>query len=339
MGFSDWTYGPEAETAPKNYELMYRHSDIVCFQFNDGIPWPEAYAGEPYAPELEQTIARRLEYLPQGHKVYLEIAALNMMRNGIAGYRGLQGSMPLPPPWDTYAFDDEPVVTAYSNFCIDVINRFQPDFVNYSLEGTGFLLSNPDRGEEYAAFHKQVYQRIKAAHRNVPLCVSAPMPDPDSPRARRVREGLALLLPYMDFLAGSCYPFAFWRRPDAGNPSNLSETWFSQLVDMAGGKPVAMGETNWIAEDLVIPAFKFNIAANPVFQNEYLSMLLDEADKANALFVIWWSVADFDRLWETFSEDVKDVGRVWRDTGLYNEDLEPRPALDTWDQWLARKVE
>jgi len=98
---------------------------------------------------------------------------------------------------------------------------------------------------------------------------------------------------------------------------------------------VAITETGWIAENLVIPAFGVDVPSSEAFQQAYASHLLSEADALNAEFVIWWTVVDFDALWNgVLLQD--PVASIWRDIGLYDEGLQARPALGEWQSWLAR---
>jgi hypothetical protein len=339
MGHTDWNYGPSDSTYRDAFARVLGNSDIICMQFNDGIPWPEAYAGEPYPKALQDIINNRKELLPEGHKVYLEIASLNMGRNDFAGYRGESGHMPMPAPWDTYAIDAEEMITAYANFCIDMIDEFDPAYVCYGLESTDLIHSQPDQWKAYARFHKGVYDRIKTEHPDVPLSISMPLKHPAGEQAKALQEGIVDLLPAIDYLAGSIYAFVFFGHENAGDPANLPEGWFQQLIEAAHGKPIAIGETNWIAEDLVVDTWDINVESNPEWQQEYLELLLDKCQEHEALHLIWWSIADFDRAWQAMPDEVKDLGKIWRDTGLLDGDLEPRPAMDTWKRYLALPVE
>ena len=68
--------------------------------------------------------------------------------------------------------------------------------------------------------------------------------------------------------------------------------------------------------------------------------MLQEADELDAQFVIWFVVADYDELWGVLKWMVmfNPLMRAWKDTGLYDGDLNPRPALQVWDDWLAKPV-
>ncbi|MCG8533746.1 MAG: hypothetical protein MI808_01475, partial [Pseudomonadales bacterium] len=69
----------------------------------------------------------------------------------------------------------------------------------------------------------------------------------------------------------------------------------------------------------------------------YLQILFAEADRLNMQFIIWFSIVDYDALWSgVLGQD--DVARIWRDTGLYDENLNARPALTSWQQQLDIKL-
>ena len=53
-------------------------------------------------------------------------------------------------------------------------------------------------------------------------------------------------------------------------------------------------------------------------------------------FVIWWSLIDFQALWSgALGGD--ELAAIWRDTGLYDEQLQARPGLEVWQQYLQRE--
>jgi len=117
----------------------------------------------------------------------------------------------------------------------------------------------------------------------------------------------------------------------------LLAAWLSQAQDYAPGLPIAIAETGWIAEDLVIPAYSLNIAGSAAWQAEYVQKLLAEADRLDAVFVTWFAMVDYDTLWvDSLGQD--PLAQIWRDTGLYDEALHARTAVAAWDGWLARPI-
>jgi len=338
MGFSDWDFGTTEEHKMKTYELIGKHSDFICLQFMDGVPWPEAYAGEHFGKALQKVIDDRLAALKEDRKVYLEVSLLNMNRTGLAGYIGEEGGMGRPAPWDNYDLEDEQVSTAYANYCNRLIEAFKPDYLNYVLEGADYRMDDPEARQKYLDFLDTVYHRIKEKHPEVPLGISATIHDPERAATQEYKDGIAKLLPYVDWLGASFYPFAFYRRDDAGNPNTLPKPSIGLIESIAQGKPVAFTETNWPAEDLIVEGFDLNVESSAEWQKDYARDLLQAAHEVDALFVVWWAIADWHLKWESFPDDVKDIGKIWRDTGLLDQNLNPRPALEVWDRWLALPV-
>ncbi len=100
---------------------------------------------------------------------------------------------------------------------------------------------------------------------------------------------------------------------------------------------MAIAETGWIAEDLVIPEFSVNVPSDSDKQAAYVRALLDEVDAIDGRFIVWFSLVDFDALWAGALGE-NPIGKIWRDTGLIDGDLDPRPALSIWRDYLARPL-
>jgi len=125
----------------------------------------------------------------------------------------------------------------------------------------------------------------------------------------------------------------FYGHANAGDPDNLPDNWLSQIQGLIPDKPVIIAETAWPAEDLIIDVWGITTRSSPEFQRRYVERLLESADDLNAVLVTWWCAVDFDQLWRTaLNSDL--LASIWRDTGFLDQDLNPRPALETWDQWL-----
>ena len=66
-------------------------------------------------------------------------------------------------------------------------------------------------------------------------------------------------------------------------------------------------------------------------------VLLHEAAELDARLVTWWCVVDFDDLWQR-ALNSDPLASIWRDTGFYDSDLNPRLALEIWTSWLKRAL-
>jgi hypothetical protein len=116
----------------------------------------------------------------------------------------------------------------------------------------------------------------------------------------------------------------------------MPSDWLSQISTLAENKPLAITETVWIAEDLAISEYGYFEQSGSSKQSNYVSEVLASALDLSLEFVIWFTIADYDALWNgVLGQD--DLSKLWKDTGLYDEDLNPRPALDVWNDYLLRE--
>lgn len=335
MGFTPFPYAATAEAIDDVYAKLQANGDVIAHHLDGGVPWPEALAGTPYDLAVEAELADRLARTGPGDVVYLAITPMNSKRSGLADYWGASQGLPRPGEWAARDFDTPEVIQAFVGYALDLIDRFGPMWFNYGIEISELAISDPDAMDRLVTFASQVYPQIKAAHPELPTFVSVAFKGPGSPQAAEIRDAFARLLPYSDYVGVSVYPFVFFGHPNAGDPANLPADWLRQARDLAPDKPLVVAETAWIAEPLLIPEFGVNTAADAQDQNDYVERLLSEADALGAELVIWFFTVDFDSLWEgLLGRD--PVARIWRDTGLWDETLAPRPALSTWQAWLDR---
>jgi hypothetical protein len=80
------------------------------------------------------------------------------------------------------------------------------------------------------------------------------------------------------------------------------------------------------------------IESDPSKQQKYIKELLSVCEKFKAVFVINFVVRDYDQLWVQIGSPT-DINIAWRDSGFYDENGIPRPALNTWKDFLARKYQ
>ena len=339
MGFTPWPYDFTVEAVLDTYAKANAHGDLIAHHLDNGIPWEEALTNQPYHPKVEEELAFKLEKTGSDKKVYLAINSLNLDRNGLAPYWAANDNSPLPEPWASRSFSDPEVAQAYINYALDLIDRFNPTWFNYGIEANELILNKPEAFDGYVTFASAVYQAIRAAHPDLKILISSTLKHPDSHETMTVINTLPAILPYVDMIGISTYPYVFYGHPNAGDPANLPQDWLSQAQLLAGGKPLALAETGWPAQDLVIPAFSIDTESTADFQKSYTEVLFEEAQNLNLEFIVWYSAVDFDALWNALPTDsdaslyIKALAHIWRDTGLWGEDLKARPALSVWDSW------
>lgn len=338
LGFTPWPYDATVTAVNFVYSEVALRGDFIAHHLDGGIPWAEALNGTPYSAELEAEISARLTNTPPNMRTYLALSPLNGLRDGLADYWGTAPNQPLPSPWDTLALDDPDVITAYTSFAADLIRRFSPDYFNLGIEVSELALNDIAAYDELVSFTAAVSGSLRAQFPNVQLMASVALKSPGSSAAATIRAALPRLIQYIDVVGISVYPYVFFDHPDRGDPANLPADWLSQITQVAGGRPVAIAETGWPAETLTIPAFGVDIASDAAKQDAFLDALFTAANALDARFIVWFSLVDYDALWNGVLQQ-DPVAQIWRDIGLYDENLNPRPALDRWMENLASPLE
>jgi hypothetical protein len=331
LGFTDFPHAFSVEAVEHAWAVIRRDGDLAVLHFDDGVPWDEARTGQPYAAGYQADLDRKARALPRGHVVYVAVTPIAFERDRLAPHRGEQGNQPLAGPWQRRRFDDPEVVAAFSAHCERMLALFRPDYFAYAVEANMLASLAPRSWPAFVDFARQVYTRLKAAHPTLPVLLTLQAdffhaaPGPQA-------EAIAQVLPYTDLLAVSTYPFT--QEPD---PGRLRPDHFSALAALAPGKPFAVAETTWPAEDVTAP-YPRPIPASEARQAAYAERLLREADRLSAAFVNWFITRDYDDLWRTHLDRLPNASllRLWKDTGLYAGDGRPRRALEVWRGALAR---
>ena len=338
LGFTPWPYDATPTAINFVYSEAAQRGDFIAHHLDAGIPWEEALNGAAYAAGVETEIGARLANTPADMRTYLAVSPLNGARDGLAEYWGSAANQPLPSPWDTLGLDDPDVIAAYTNFAADLIQRFDPDYFNLGIEVSELAVNDPAEFDRLVVFTEAVSNSLRAQFPDLQLMISVALKSPASNAAATILAEVPRLVPYVDVVGISVYPYIFFDHADRGDPANLPADWLVQIAAIAGSKAIAIAETGWAAEDVNIPAFGVDIVSSADLQNAYMNTLFDAAELLDAQFIVWFALVDYDALWNgPLQQD--PVARIWRDIGLYDENLNPRPALDTWQSKLAEPLQ
>lgn len=331
MGLSDFPHAFSLDALTFAAEAIRRDADLAMLHFDDGVPWEEAAAGEPYPAAYQAELERKARAQPPGHVRYLAVTPLNFVRDGLAPRRGPGGSEPLRAPWTGRAFDEPATIEAYAAHCERMIALFAPDHFVYGVEVNMLAKNRPEEWPRLVRLLSAVYARVKARHPALTVSLTFQVEflraDPEV-QERLVRE----VLPLSDMIGASSYAYSI--TPD---PRRLGADYFDRLAGLTGGKRFFVGETGWPAEPVTRP-YPAYVPASEGDQRVYVEWLLEQGERHRAVLVNWILARDYDVLWESHLARAPDapVLRLFRDLGLYRGDGTPRPALDAWRAWLAR---
>jgi hypothetical protein len=337
MGFTPFPYDISIPAQEYVYNQIDQNADIINHHFDSGVPWPEALGGDPFHQQVTDDWNYRKSKTNPNHQIYLSVTPINFSRNGLAPYRGAEDNMALPAPWDTYKFNDEHVKTAYLNYCKRIVDFFEPDYFNMAIEANLLYVINASAWTEYMELHEYIYTELKSEYPELPIFCSvsgAYLLEGYFDNNDHVQQRLAVmqLLEYSDMYTISFYPYLTNHLANPYPPNSFEELF--ALSD----KPLAIAETGYAAQSFTIDmgAGSIDINSDPDKQDAYINDLLSSCVKGNAVFVINFVLRDYDQLWEDIGSP-HDIYIAWRDTGLFDENGNPRKALGTWKKYLQRK--
>jgi hypothetical protein len=336
LGFTPFPYDVSAEAVEYSYDILNTDADITAHHFDDGIPWPEALAGTDYHANVMGDWKYRKENTPAGHSVYVAVTPINLMRDGLAPYRGETGDMPLPSPWDTYAFNHEDVKKAYLNYCVKVIDYFNPDYFCIGIEVNLLMHHAKSKWNAFVELHRYVYGELKALYPDRVVMVSFTGMDlidgyTDSDYADQM-TAFQEVIDYSDYYGLSLHIFIS-SLADGSLPDSVFEDIFS-----LSSKPLGICETSYPAESFSVYGGSITFAGSEEKQDDFFKKLFSFSDVYAARFVINFVIRDYDALWESIGSP-DDFTKLWRDTGLYDENGTPRIARNRWIQKLNLPVD
>ncbi len=329
LGFTPFPYDVTSDAVLYSYDKIQTDANIIAHHFDNGIPWQEALDGTDFHANVMDNWNFRKASTPGTHKKYVAVTPLNIERNGLATYKSDSDSQPLPAPWNTYTFNHTNVKTAYLNYCKRVIDFFDPDYLCIGIEVN--LLINADESlqkwNEYVELHSFVYNQLKNEYQSLPIMVSVFAMDflPEYSAANNTLQlnGLNQIMNYSDFYGISIYTYLSALLTDSV-PSNLFDRVFP-LVN----KPICIAETGYPAQSFSINGGSIQFNSNEDKQYNYFDLVLRKSREYEVEFVIDFVIRDYDKLWEAIGSP-DDFQKLWRDTGFYDENGNPRKVLELW---------
>jgi hypothetical protein len=337
LGFTPWLYAATTPSETATYDYINSQGDLIAHHFQQGIPFDDASTFpnfENYETNIKNEVNNRIVKTGSGKIVYLAIDSLNSARNDLTDFWGTNANSARVTPWDTRSFDDTEVISAYTNFALELIARFNPTYFNYAPEISDLMINSPAKFVEFQTFSAAIYTNIKAAFPNLKIMVSIALKEPGSAHMITATTGFDAIKDDVDLVGISTYGYAFYGHANAGDPDNLPATWLSQIQTIAPGKSYAIVETGWVAEDLSIPAFGLNVTSSEANQKKYIEKMFTEADAMDMEAIIWFASHDYSTLWtDTLGSD--NLSQIWKDTGLVDDSLVSREGHTLWDIWLG----
>jgi len=313
------------------FAFVNNHCDLISVKIDGGIPWQEALDGRPYPEEVQKGLDEKVPKVEQ-KKVFISATPLNGDKNGPAPYAGVADFDPRFLAWKNRELDDPSLIRAYLAWCRSLIARYRPDYFAYAMEANA-VARHPQAWKKFLVFCKEIYVALKKENPTLPLFVTLNVETAyEAEQVTIQRKAIAQVLGCSDLTALTCLPYV-----SQSNPAKLPKDYFSAMAALAPGKPLAITETAFLAEDLTVTGFERT--GKVLWQQEYVKFLFAEAARLNAKLVVWMVPRDYDELWAKAGPLAPEFFKLFKDTGLLEGDGTPRKAFDVWQQWfkLPRK--
>ncbi len=320
MGFSTWSFGPDEADKLSTMNFISKNTDIYCEQIDNKIPWDALINNTDYPQEFIDEIDFRVQHRLDA-ELFLAIDLLNSDRSNIL--EDFDGNIP-----EYSHLYDSNIKNAYVKHIKWLVSQFSPDYLIITQEANDLYIKDRNKWNEFKILIADVKAEIKQAYPDLPVSVSLVLHNlyepEDVSNISDYQIEIKNFIETMDFVPVSFYPFF------KGMHSKEEFQSAFDFINNFTNKPIAFVETCHLAENLKIKSFSLKIKSDICEQNKYLEVLLQNAQKNNYWFVIWWAHRDFDKLWETFPSEYKDLGKLWRNTGILDKNGEYRPAYETW---------
>lgn len=207
MGFTAFPHANSTQAVLEAWDVIANDADLAVIHEDGGIPWQEALDGDPYDPSYEAWLDFQEGNIPPGHAVYLAVTPISNDRSRLAGYRSDLTNEPLPAPWNSYGFDEPDVIEAFTNHCLMMIDRFDPDYFAYAIEANMLADFSPELWSGFLTLADSVYDAVRDEHPFLPVFVTLQADVYHNDPASQIVP-ISNLLFYSDAVAVSGYPYA-----------------------------------------------------------------------------------------------------------------------------------
>ena len=340
-GFTPFPYDATPQAVSAVQGLLREHANVHALHFDDGIPWNELLDDKPLPPKIQRDWDDALRAIPPGRPVYLGLAPLAKDRKSLAPGRS-DKELPLPWSLKLAKLDDDKVKVAYLLYARRAVRQFKPAYLNLGIEAGELAARDPKRWPQFEALYRHVAGTLKHEYPQMMIGISFGL---QSLRQPEVAQRAKALIEASDYVGLSFYPHASPFGERFGEPALRAgeEAWREPLtwVRSYTNKPIAICETGYLSRPAILPRNKLTLKGDAVLQASYVRELAQYAARDNYLFVVWFLAVDYDRLYERMGGDTPDneVNLMWRNIGLWDGELRPKPAVAEWDRALAGLAE
>lgn len=333
MGFTHWPADLSEDGVTVARDYAQARGDIVAISFIGGIPWPEAFDGQPFSKNVQENMNQRPA---PGQKLFLSISPLNKDRRELAPYWGNAENQPLPKPWDKESLNSARVKRAYLNFVLRAVDAMRPDYLAIGVESNMLLSREGGKWRQLMELQRDTYTAVKKVHKTLPVFFTTEVlhykrlarDSKGSPQEKEVGE----MMRYSDMFAMSLYPHM---SPEVPHPLPSSFLEFATRFK----KTIVVAESGMNSRNVELKSYGTILRGSDADQRQFTELLLKTAARDNYEFVINFATTDSERLVAKLRPPLDDIARIWAFTGMQTSDKHPKPASAVWDGFFRAKYE
>lgn len=340
FGLTPFPYDLSLEAVEKANATVRDISAIWAFHLDDGIPWEEVLEGKPLPKAVQREWDDWVRAVPPGRPVYLALAPLAKDRKSLAPAKGEKGNTGLPWSLKFADLDDAKVKAAYLEYARRAVKQFRPTYVNLGIEAGELAHRDPKRWPQFEALYLHVAQALKRDDPKLQIGLSFGL---QSLRKPEVAQRAKALVQASDYLGLSFYPHMSPFGEKFGEPAlPAGDAAWREPLEWARSftnKPLAICETGFTTQNASLKSWDLNLRGDEQAQARYVRDLSALANRDNYLFVIWFLAIDYDLLYERMGNSKEnEANLLWRNIGLYDGKLRPKPALAEWKKAVGGSV-
>jgi hypothetical protein len=337
FGVSTFPFRISPVASEQTFRIAEDLSDIYVVQLDNGVPWSEAGADAEYPATVQNKWREFAAHAPSGRPVYLALAPLAEDRKSLAP--ASEGSLSRER-FQGAAFDDPMVVKAYVAYALKAVRYFKPAYVNLGLEAGELAHRRPRDWDAFVALIRETTDALRHEFPTLKIGISFGLQSlMEKGTAERARQIIA----FSDYVGISFYPYMspfhekFGAPPLPAPPDQwrVPLDWLASFAD----KPIAICETGYNTQDISVQTWGLQMKGSEAEQKDYVSDLARYAKRDGYLFAIYYFPVDIGPLIDTLPKPAAELVSMWRENGLIDAELKPKPAQETWKSILAAKYD
>ena len=323
---------PEATTEAvlRHFQALGEHADFILIQPN--IPWEDFADGiEGESQGREDLTNQTILATQNGLGWVFVVDPLNGLNR--------REFMRLPEGWEA-SFGNPDVRNAFTNFTLWIVREFKPHYLGLASEINTYLDAHPDDVENYMSLYRKTYDLIKAEAPDTQVFVTFQWDDLNNMFAQAAEgraayntnwEQMEAFEPRLDLWVISSYPYFVFP-----TGAEIPPDYYTPLLTQTD-KPLAVAEGGWSSRPIG-PA-----PGDPQSQVDYLEAIHEQLG-GRLRFWVYLILSDLNMA--SIGEALQEQGISEQDAetleffaavGLREWDGTPKPALEVWDSYRARR--